>query len=186
MTTAAKRYVVVGVDGSAEADAALRFALTEAQLRRLPLHVVCAWEPSTSSYVGEAFAATPDAFLEAEHLAEEVAPGRDRRDLTGRRADRGDRDRRPTGGRSGGAGRRCRTPRRRVPRAWHREAAPARVGQHGGRPSRALPGRDRPAAARRQLTGRQIEPSVGGGGPRGRRSERVGLRGEVTYRPAPS
>ena len=72
MTTPAKRYVVVGVDGSAEADAALRFALTEAQLRRLPLRVVCAWEPSTSSYVGEAFAATPDAFLEAEHLAEEV------------------------------------------------------------------------------------------------------------------
>lgn len=72
MSTPARAGVVVGIDGSREAYAALEFALTEARLRALPLRVVCAWEPSTSSYVGEAFAATPDAFLEAEHLAEEV------------------------------------------------------------------------------------------------------------------
>ena len=64
--------IVVGVDGSPEADAALRFAAEEAKLRGLPLRVVCAWEAATASYVGEAFAATPDAFLEAERHAEEV------------------------------------------------------------------------------------------------------------------
>jgi nucleotide-binding universal stress UspA family protein len=64
--------IVVGVDGSAEADAALAFAVHEAQLRRLPLRVVCAWEPSASSYAGEAFAATPDAFAAGEQHAEEV------------------------------------------------------------------------------------------------------------------
>jgi nucleotide-binding universal stress UspA family protein len=64
--------IVVGVDGSAEADAALAFAVREARLRRLPLRVVCAWEPSASSYAGEAFAATPDAFVAAEQHAEEV------------------------------------------------------------------------------------------------------------------
>jgi nucleotide-binding universal stress UspA family protein len=64
--------IVVGVDGSPEADAALRFAHAEAKLRGLELRIVCAWKPRTSSYVGEAFAATPDAFLEAEHHAEGV------------------------------------------------------------------------------------------------------------------
>lgn len=65
-------YCVVGIDGSHESDAALRFALAEAHLRALPLRVVCAWEPSAGSYVGEAFVPTTDAFLEAEHDAEEV------------------------------------------------------------------------------------------------------------------
>jgi nucleotide-binding universal stress UspA family protein len=64
--------VVVGVDGSPGAAAALRFALDEARLRELPLQIVCAWEASASTYVGETFAATPDAFLEAEHHADEV------------------------------------------------------------------------------------------------------------------
>lgn len=64
--------IVVGIDGSPEAGAALRFAIAEATLRDLPLRVVCAWEPLTSAYVGEAFAATPDAFVAAEHHAEEV------------------------------------------------------------------------------------------------------------------
>lgn len=64
--------IVVGVDGSPHADAALRFAVAEAKLRSLPLRVVCAWEPPTSAYVGEAFAATPDAFVAAEHHAEDV------------------------------------------------------------------------------------------------------------------
>jgi nucleotide-binding universal stress UspA family protein len=64
--------IVVGVDGSAEADAALAFAVHEAQLRRLPLRVVCAWEPSASSYAGEALAATPDAFVAGQQHAEGV------------------------------------------------------------------------------------------------------------------
>jgi len=64
--------LVVGIDGSPEADAALRFAHAEAKLRGLELHIVCAWEPATASYVGEAFAATPDAFLGAEQHADDV------------------------------------------------------------------------------------------------------------------
>ena len=64
--------IVVGVDGSPHADAALRFAVAEARLRGVPLRVVCAWEPPTSAYVGEAFAATPDAFVAAEQHAEDV------------------------------------------------------------------------------------------------------------------
>ena len=63
---------MVGIDGSTEADAALRFAYAEAKLRGAALRIVCAWEPPTASYVGEAFAATPDAFLEAEHHADDV------------------------------------------------------------------------------------------------------------------
>ena len=72
MTEGERRSVVVGVDGSAEADAALAFAVAEAALRGLPLRVVCAWEPTASAYVGEAFAATSDAFVAAEHHAEDV------------------------------------------------------------------------------------------------------------------
>jgi nucleotide-binding universal stress UspA family protein len=64
--------VVVGVDGSPGSDAALQFALEEARLRGLPLLVVCAWEPPSARYVGEAFAPTADAFVEAERHAEEV------------------------------------------------------------------------------------------------------------------
>ena len=65
-------HIVVGIDGSPEADAALSFAHAEATLRGVALHIVCAWEPATASYVGEAFAATPDAFLEAEQHADDV------------------------------------------------------------------------------------------------------------------
>jgi nucleotide-binding universal stress UspA family protein len=65
-------HIVVGVDGSPEADAALEFAVGEARLRGLPLRVVCAWEPAASAYVGEAFTVTPDAFVAAEHHAEDV------------------------------------------------------------------------------------------------------------------
>jgi len=64
--------VVVGIDGSPESEAALRFALEEARLRGLPLRVVCAWEPPSARYVGEAFAPTGDAFREAEGHAEDV------------------------------------------------------------------------------------------------------------------
>ena len=72
MTAPSRSPVLVGVDGSAEADAALRFGIAEARLRGLPLRVVCAWEAPASAYLGEAFAATPDAFIEAEHHADDV------------------------------------------------------------------------------------------------------------------
>lgn len=64
--------VVVGVDGSPEAEAALMFAAEEARLRGGVLRIVCAWEPSASAYAGEAFAATADVFLESERYAEDV------------------------------------------------------------------------------------------------------------------
>jgi nucleotide-binding universal stress UspA family protein len=70
--TTSGRRVVVGVDGSSESDSALAFAVIEARLRDLALRVVCAWEPSASAYVGEAFAATPDAIVEAEQRADNV------------------------------------------------------------------------------------------------------------------
>ncbi|MBS1895386.1 MAG: universal stress protein [Actinobacteria bacterium] len=41
--------IVVGVDGSAAADAALRFALEEARLRGARLRVVCVWEISAAA-----------------------------------------------------------------------------------------------------------------------------------------
>jgi len=64
--------VVVGVDGSRESEAALRFAADEARLRGAVLRIVCAWTPSDAGYMGEVFAPTPDAFDQAEHHAEAV------------------------------------------------------------------------------------------------------------------
>ena len=64
--------IVVGIDGSPGGDAALSFAIEEATLRKLPLRIVCAWEPSATEYVGEAFAATADSHLLAEDHAREV------------------------------------------------------------------------------------------------------------------
>lgn len=64
--------IVVGIDGSPQGEAALRFAFEEARLRGLPLQIVCAWEPSDSAYIGEAFVPTPDVFLAAENRADDV------------------------------------------------------------------------------------------------------------------
>lgn len=64
--------IVVGIDGSPGADAALAFAIDEAGFRGLPLRIVCAWEPSPGQYLGETFAPTPDSFLQAEDRAQEV------------------------------------------------------------------------------------------------------------------
>ncbi len=36
------------------------------------LRIVCAWEPSASGSLGEAFTPTPDAFVEAERQAEDL------------------------------------------------------------------------------------------------------------------
>ena len=64
--------IVVGIDGSPSADAALAFALEEARLRTLPLRIVCAWEVPAIEYAGTAFAPAPDLATEAEHRAEKV------------------------------------------------------------------------------------------------------------------
>ena len=64
--------VVVGVDGSPGAEAALRFAAEEATQRGIPLQIICAWEAGAGAYMGEAFAPTADVFIAAEHHAEEV------------------------------------------------------------------------------------------------------------------
>ncbi len=50
--------VVVGVDGSAGAGYALRFALAEAALRRAALRVVCAWTP-LDTFLGPGMATLP-------------------------------------------------------------------------------------------------------------------------------
>ena len=64
--------IVVGIDGSPAADAALAFALEEAKLRNLPLRIVCAWEIPAIEYAGAPFTVTPDLTTEAEHGAEIV------------------------------------------------------------------------------------------------------------------
>lgn len=64
--------VVVGIDGSPEAETALHFAADEACRRGLTLRIVCAWEAPAATYVGETFAPTADGLLEAEHHADEV------------------------------------------------------------------------------------------------------------------
>jgi nucleotide-binding universal stress UspA family protein len=64
--------IVVGVDGSPAADAALAFALEEARLRKLPLLVVSASEVPSIEYAGAAFVATPDLSEEADHQADDA------------------------------------------------------------------------------------------------------------------
>jgi nucleotide-binding universal stress UspA family protein len=64
--------IVVGVDGSPPAQAALDFALEEATLRNLPLRIVCAWELNAIEYTGAALRPSPDFAAEAERHAEEV------------------------------------------------------------------------------------------------------------------
>jgi nucleotide-binding universal stress UspA family protein len=64
--------IVVGIDGSKAADAALTFAFEEAKLRQLPLRIVCAWEVPSIEYAGAAFVPTPDLASSAEREADDV------------------------------------------------------------------------------------------------------------------
>ena len=66
------KHIVVGVDGSAQSDAALRFAYEEARLRSSALRAVYVWSASGAAYVGETFTPTADVFVEAGHHAEAV------------------------------------------------------------------------------------------------------------------
>jgi nucleotide-binding universal stress UspA family protein len=65
-------WIVVGVDGSAGADAALAFARDEAVLRGLPLRIVCAWELAALESAGAAFVPSAEAATQARQDAEEV------------------------------------------------------------------------------------------------------------------
>jgi nucleotide-binding universal stress UspA family protein len=64
--------IVVGIDGTEAADAALAFAFEEAKLRKLPLRIVCAWEIPSMEYAGAAFVPTPDLAESAERAAGEL------------------------------------------------------------------------------------------------------------------
>jgi len=64
--------IVVGFDGSPAAEAALAVAVEEAQLHKLPLHLVCAWEVPPLEYAGVAFAPAPDYAEAAKRHADTV------------------------------------------------------------------------------------------------------------------
>jgi nucleotide-binding universal stress UspA family protein len=69
--------IVVGVDGSEGAGAALEFAAAEAVLRKTPLRIVCAWMVPPMAYGGDLGppldAATWDALRErAEKVADDA------------------------------------------------------------------------------------------------------------------
>ena len=64
--------IVVGIDGSEEAAAALAFAIEESELRKLPLRIVCAWSIPAIEYPGSAVAPTPDLAQYAEEHANDV------------------------------------------------------------------------------------------------------------------
>jgi nucleotide-binding universal stress UspA family protein len=64
--------IVVGIDGSKAAEAALTFAFEEATLRQEPLRIVCVWEVPAIEYAGAAFVPTPDLASSAETEADAV------------------------------------------------------------------------------------------------------------------
>jgi nucleotide-binding universal stress UspA family protein len=59
ITGARDLVVVVGYDGSAQAEAAMAFAVTEATLRGAELEVVHSWDPSSSALMGYPIAVGP-------------------------------------------------------------------------------------------------------------------------------
>jgi nucleotide-binding universal stress UspA family protein len=64
--------IVVGIDGSEAADAALTFAFEEAKLRKESLRIVCAWEIPAIEYAGAAYVPSPDLAESAEQAADEL------------------------------------------------------------------------------------------------------------------
>jgi nucleotide-binding universal stress UspA family protein len=66
------KTIVVGVDGSEDARAALAFAAHEAAAHGARLRVVCAWELSYGAYAG-GFVPPPELSSSIERHAEEVA-----------------------------------------------------------------------------------------------------------------
>jgi nucleotide-binding universal stress UspA family protein len=64
--------IVVGYDGSPASEAALAVAVEEAQLRKLPLRLVCTWEVPPLEYAGVAFAPAPDYNDAAKRHADTV------------------------------------------------------------------------------------------------------------------
>jgi nucleotide-binding universal stress UspA family protein len=70
--SAADRWIVVGVDGSAGSDAALEFAIEESALRGLPLRIVCAWELDALEHAGAAFVPSAELVTEVEERARDV------------------------------------------------------------------------------------------------------------------
>jgi nucleotide-binding universal stress UspA family protein len=63
--------IVVGVDGSASARAALRYALDEARLRRAQVHVVGVWHLPVAAYAGGYGPGDPDLSAGLEQDARE-------------------------------------------------------------------------------------------------------------------
>ena len=64
--------IVVGIDGSPAAEAALAFAFEEAKLRSESLRIVSAWEIPAIEYAGAAYVPSPDLAESAEHAADEL------------------------------------------------------------------------------------------------------------------
>ena len=153
--------IVVGVDGSEAAVAALRFAVEEAKLRDATLVAVFAWTFVPPAAVGEpgvipVAATTLMDDLDAERTGAERMLDRGARrerhlgDVTVERVvSEGSAGRRPRGR---GCGRRPR--RRRIARPWRHQERAARVGLESRRTPRALPGRDRARAVVRRDTSR--------------------------------
>ena len=156
--------IVVGVDGSQGARAALEWALAEARLRGDTVEVVHAWHAPPhmipGPYAGPAAAgeeATDRMREQAERLLEHQGPSRghtrrrdriDRADgLRGELAPRRREGRRPA--------------RRRHPRPRRLHRPPARFGQPAGLAPRALPGRRRPSQGRAPRAAARPRPRAG-------------------------
>lgn len=69
----ADREIVVGVDRSAGAGAALDLAFAEAKARGVPLRAVYAWRPVSAAMADAWLIANPDMLLRAEHADEDAA-----------------------------------------------------------------------------------------------------------------
>ena len=148
--------IVVGVDHSAGARAALAFAHEEARLRDATLRVVHAWQ---FGYIGYSGFEVGGARVRRRHPETPRGGSRGTRsDIAGsdprpRRRERGAAARRRLRGRrSGRRVARCDAARRRLARARRLCAAPPRLRQPAMRTARRVPGRDRPVEAGGKVT----------------------------------